>query len=423
MAVQKSNRPHGPAQAPRGGYALLAYILDGLSDQLILDALQRYRRTGRRGYPLRAMWRLYLSKFILKIRYNNQLLERLRGSRRFREVCGFGDDVPSETALSRFVSRLANHQDLIEQCFVDVTDELRDLAPAVRQRPGRQPQPLPPVGMVLAVDSTVFPTYSNPNRKTISDPDARWGVKHSSKAKNGNTDWMFGYKMHLVSDATHGIPLAFTLTPANVNDHTEMRPAVRKTMDAYPWMQPGCLLADRGYDSVANHEFLVKQGIIPVILIRKPTAKDGLYDGIYTESGLPTCVGREPMEYVRTDPATGAHLFRCRVGGCPLKTAGTKATTHCDTEMWERPEANPRVLGPLPRFTKEWWRLYRQRMSIERIFRSLKHSRGLEGHCMRGMRKLALHATLSVLTFQATVLARLKAGDAGRMREMAVVVA
>ena len=62
-------------------------------------------------------------------------------------------------------------------------------------------------------------------------------------------------------------------------------------------------------------------------------------------------------------------------------------------------------------------------MSIERIFRSLKHSRGLQGHCARGLRKIALQATMSVLTFQATVLARLKAGDVDRMRRMTIKVA
>ena len=208
--------------------------------------------------------------------------------------------------------------------------------------------------------------------------------------------------MHLVSDATHGVPLAFTITPANDSDSTQLPAALRKTLAAHPWMEPGCLLADRGYDSLANHQFLVGLGIIPVIHIRKPTAQDGLYDGIYTAEGKPTCMGQQPMEYVRTDPETGEHLFRCQAGGCPLKTEGTKAVIYCDGEVWEAPDANLRVLGPLPRFTEAWKRLYRLRMSIERVFRSFKHSRGLEGHCLRGLRKITLQATLSVLTYQAT---------------------
>ena len=106
-----------------------------------------------------------------------------------------------------------------------------------------------------------------------------------------------------------------------------------------------------------------------------------------------------------------------------MKTEGTKAVRHCDSEVWEGTEANLRVLGPLPRFTDAWKRLYRQRMSIERIYRSLKHSRGVEGHCVRGMRKITLHATLTVLTYQATALARLKAKDFDGMRQMTVKVA
>ena len=61
-------------------------------------------------------------------------------------------------------------------------------------------------------------------------------------------------------------------------------------------------------------------------------------------------------------------------------------------------------------------------MSMERIFRSLKHSRGLEGHCARGLRKITLQATLSVLTFQMTALVRLQAKDSDRMCRMTVKV-
>ena len=193
------------------------------------------------------------------------------------------------------------------------------MVPAVKRREGRQDQPLPPLGAVLTVDSTLFETFSNPNRKVITDPDARWGLKHSSRVKENKQEWGFGYKLHLISDATHGVPLAFTITPANESDSTELPAALRKTLAAYPWLEPGCLLADRGYDSLANHQFLVGLDIIPVIHIRKPTAKDELYDGIYTAEGIPTCMGQQPMDYVRTDPETGAHLFRCPAWRLPVE--------------------------------------------------------------------------------------------------------
>ena len=137
MTYANSNVAGATNQPPKRGYGFLAAILDGLDYQPLLNVLQQYRRTGRKGHPLRAMWRAYLAKFVLKIRYNNQLLERLRGSRKLREVCGFGDNTPSESAMSRFVDRLADHQDLVEQCLVNATDELRELVPTVKRREGQ----------------------------------------------------------------------------------------------------------------------------------------------------------------------------------------------------------------------------------------------------------------------------------------------
>ena len=64
-----------------------------------------------------------------------------------------------------------------------------------------------------------------------------------------------------------------------------------------------------------------------------------------------------------------------------------------------------------------------RRTSIERTFRSLKHSRGLQGHTVRRMNRIKLHATMSLLTYQATMLGRIKAGDLRGMRHMTVTVA
>ena len=397
-------------QAPKGGYGFLSAILDSLEDAHLLDTLQSYRRTGRPGYPLRAMWRAYLVKFILKIRFSNELLDRLRSSGKLRSICGFDDVVPSESVLSRLISRLANHTAIVKNLLVCVTNKLRDLLPASQ-----------PLGQVVAIDSTLFPSYSNPNRKHIKDPDARWGVKHSARAKEGGTEWGWGYKMHLLSDANHGLPLDFIVTPANQSDSTMLPTVVSEARTVLPWLRPRYLLADRGYDSEANHKALVRQRIIPIIHIRKPTRTE-LHHGIYTTLGEPTCIGKVGMDYQGTDPKTGSHLFRCPPDGCHLKDSKAGATRHCDSTVWENPAKNLRIVGIVPRASRLWKKLYAKRMSIERVFRSLKHSRGLEGHCMRGMRKILLQATMSVLTFQGTALARLRTGEPSEVRRMAVKV-
>ena len=124
-----------------------------------------------------------------------------------------------------------------------------------------------------------------------------------------------------------------------------------------------------------------------------------------------------------TDPETGRHLFRCPEAGCPLKAKNSGAVLYCDSEVWEDPMENLRTVGIVWRGSEEWDHHYAKRMSIERIFRSLKHSRGLEGHMVRGMAKIRLLASLSLLTYQATTLARIKVGDRKHLRKMRVKVA
>ena len=79
-----------------------------------------------------------------------------------------------------------------------------------------------------------------------------------------------------------------------------------------------------------------------------------------------------------------------------------------------------RTIGILPRFTDEWKRIYRMRTSIERYFRSAKHSRLLDRHQFLSMAKLSLRVKIARLAYLATVLARLRANDYAGMRHMTV---
>ena len=60
------------------------------------------------------------------------------------------------------------------------------------------------------------------------------------------------------------------------------------------------------------------------------------------------------------------------------------------------------------------------RPSVERYFRSVKHSRLLNQHQGLGIAKVRLHAKMSWLTYVATMLARLTAGDFETLRHMSV---
>ena len=409
MTLNHSTVSATTPQAAKSGYGFLASILDGIDDAELIDALQRARMNGRPGYPCRSMWRAWLCKYILSIRYNVDLIERLRRSPKLRLICGFNGAVPSESTFSRFFSRLTHYQDLVEQCLNAITGKIR--------------LKLPNFGKVLATDATVFETYGNPNRKTVKgdpcgDMDAAWGYKNSARTKAGEKiEWCFGYKIHAIADAIYGIPLGFIFTTANANENPLLPDVVKKVKKAHAWLRPVFLMADAQYDSHNNFLFLEKRRIIPIINIRAPSNQE-LHRGIYTARGSPTCQGGKEMTYIRTDPETGHHLFRCPAEACPLKNK--RGVHYCSDDVWENPADEPRIVGKLPRARPLWKKLYKMRWSIERIFGLAKRKRNLELHCFRGFRKNLLHATLSMLTYSATALAHLNAGDRKRMRVMRV---
>ena len=115
------------------------------------------------------------------------------------------------------------------------------------------------------------------------------------------------------------------------------------------------------------------------------------------------------MEYVRSDPDRG-HLYRCPRGGCHLR--GRKGVKYCSDEFWENRRDNPRLFGPLRQQSQAWKDLYRKRQTVERTFKSMKESRRLEKHFVRGLANAALHIAMSVLSYSATVLVNLLSGAA-----------
>ena len=394
-----------------GGVPFLSVILDGIDDSLLLAALKppppKSGRTGRPPHPAFALWRSYVLSFLLNLPHTNALIRRLEDEPSLRDVCGFIGQLPHRTTFNRFIQRLSHHGSLVEAALTDIIDRLREL--------------LPGLGNEVAIDSTAVRTHSNPNRKTISDPEARWGVKNSAKAKEGGKEYFFGYKVHMVADVTYGIPLAQVVTAGNRNDSPVLPDVMERGETLYDWWDPKVAIGDRGYDSNANHIWLDARGVTPVIHIRQTKTK--LHDGIYTKEGIPTCLGGVPMEFVETDPATGQHLYICQEGGCHLKNSNKGGVLYCDSEVWEDPSNNLRLFGRIRRDSLEWKDHYRKRQAIERVFKSTKESRRLERHCVRGLRQIKLHALMSTLTFTATALAWVLIGEWEWMRWMVRQVA
>ena len=205
----------------------------------ILDALGPPARTGRPGFPARALLRAVLCKYTLGVRFTVEMLERLKASPKLRQLCGFGDRLPSESTMSRFNARLKEVRGDVKRCLDIVTERLKDEL-------ARLEGDYPPLGETVAVDSTAVNAFANPNRKVIADPDARWGVKHGARTTEGKTEFFFGYKLHMIADANYGAPLDFIVTPGNENDSIVLPGLLQQARDNLQWFKPVYVIGDRG---------------------------------------------------------------------------------------------------------------------------------------------------------------------------------
>ena len=455
-----------PKQHPKSGYGFLEVLVNGVASRAsaLIELLEEpHRYGGNPGHPAEAMLSAYVMQFVLREPYANGFLHKLGGNELLLEICGL-PHAPSEGAYSRFKKKLADHEDLSQHVIVDVFlgcgVEIERL-----QEAGLVPADKPPLGESLVMDSTDVEAWARPGRKSrktdeeipSKDLDAKWGHRtakneRSYKSRSGERgkgesskkgkangasagadpksgrkeskdEFYFGYKVNVIADANHGLPMFSTTRPANASDVVGMVLDLDDCLALYETLGPKYFLGDKGYDSLENIKHLVSLGLVPVVAIRLPQmdkeTKQRLYDGIYDEKGRPTCVGGKSMEYVDTDPEQG-HLFRCPLEGCHLK-GKVHFSAYCDSEHYEKPEGRLlRIVGLLPRCSEEWKAKYKLRTVIERYFSSAKHSRLMDTHRYFNISKVSLHVTMSILSYLATALAHLKADDYAHMKHMRI---
>ena len=409
-------------QVPRRGPGFIKYVLAALESlekvKGMLSGIALSRRNTRPGYPPIFMWRILCMKYLLNEPYNLSIVERLKTSSDLRGICGFEDRVPSERTLGRFFTRIANeYPELSEQFVLDMTKRLARYMPT-------------DFGRVVAIDSTDVPSFACGNLPEPIDTVAEWGKRTRKRRRRATgaekVEDFFGRKLHVLVCAKYGIPIVSLVTPSTTSDNTTIPTLIEKAKSIYgEAFQPKVLLADRGYDGKENFEYLVRQNIEPIILIRKPTADDSLYQGLFNKDGLPVCGdGEVPMEYVRSEGAS--HLFKCPDGGCSLREKSAMIR-HCDASegVWfdgsKRSPESVRAFGwKVLRSSETWDELYSLRQTVERFFASIKQSRLLDKCRFLSNERIELHLNMSIATYAATMVANVAADNLKDIRIMRI---
>lgn len=398
----------------------LVMVLEALPSDRLIATMEAGRWTGRKGYSVRGMWSALIAGLFYQCSSLAEVVRLLERDRDTRIVCGFSKDtLPSEDALSRFMKKLVQHEDLLEECFASLVEQLR--------------QRLPGFGDKLAVDSTDIKAYSNGHRDGPSDPDARWGAKGAGHHGGTKTDsgaegkgkkrrdlyYWFGYKLHLVVDAVYELPVSFMVTPANEADTTQMKVLLEKAVPDEAEVKPAAVIADKGYDSQANCRLVFQEyGAAPIIPIRE--RDDMQQPDICNAKGTPTCGCGLEMIYWGRD---GNYLkYRCpEAAGKGKCRSRFRCTSSPYGYVLKLPIlTDPRRHPPVPRETRKWRRLYRLRGAIERVNSRAKELLGLGKITVRGMAKVTVRSLLSLLVMLAAAVGM---AQRNRLKELRVLVA
>jgi len=355
--------------------AQLSELLDSPEIAGLIAELEALRWTGRKGYPIRSLVGACLAKSLYAIPTWSRTAALIAEHRALSDAIG---GTPSVYALYRFATKLRTHKPLMDACLSRVVESLR--------------AELPEYGEALAIDASDLPAYANgqrfltkngPERERYSDPDASWGHRSAVSTRKGGG--YYGWKLHLAVCARTELPVAWQVETARKHESSLADDLLQQVRELK--IKPATVTLDKGYDVGRVYEACEQIGAVAIIPLRKtPAVKRGDHRAPECEHGTWTFAGADLKRKLTK--------WRCPTGECKPASRWVKAS---------------RLHPLIPRESKRWGDLYRQRGSVERAFGRLKNEAGLTPIRVRGRDRVALHADLCILATLAQALARARA--------------
>jgi Transposase DDE domain len=428
-----------------GDLERLKLVLSSLPDEALMKNLEAMRGKGRDDYPVRPTWNSVVAGIVFGHESVASLRRELKRNAQLRQVSGFdplegAQSVPTDRAYSHLLKNLLSCEAELRAMFDELVDGLE--------------KELPDFGENLAVDSKAIDSHGRPSKKGENDgrrdTDADWGTKTSrGKNKDGSlwekvTRW-FGYKVHLLVDASYELPVAFEVTRASVNDTTMLMPLVKETKKRHKELveRAQTLAADRGYDSKKNCAGLYDDyGIKPLIDIRDCWDEEGIESEgstrvlfedradqmVYDFRGTVYCQcpvtdERREMAYMGFESDRQTLKYRCPAAAYGLECKGRSICGGGKLGEFGRViripiEKDRRVFTPLARSSYAWKTGYKKRTAVERVNSRLAVSFGFERHYIRGLKKMNFRVCLALLVMNAMALGRIRVGQKDAMRSL-----
>ena len=397
-----------------GDLERFALALEGMDDEALMERLEKKRANGRNDYPIRVMWNLTVAMKVFGHRTVESFRWELSRNSQLRKICGLEDFarkkhlVPQPRVFSRFFKILVDAQAEIDEMFSRAVSELQEK--------------LPEFGKDAAGDGKYLDSYAkrenkNPNENAgeRAENEAKWGIKeHYSTDKNGNTqikkEFHFGFKAHIICDIKTELPIAYSVLTANSDEKKAMSDMLEK-MPQKLRSRMEHLALDKGYDSAELIKAIKAAGVIPIVDIRN-CWKDGETTKQYKNTDI---VYDYQGNVYYVDDKMKQHRMHYE---------GYDRQKKCLRYSYEGKvhkiyiSYDERVFLPVARDSIKFRRLYRGRTAVERLNGRLDRDYMFEDHCIRGLKKMKLMVSLTLLTMNAMALGKIKRGATEHLAAM-----
>jgi hypothetical protein len=411
-------------------------LLAILPDQALLDGLRQARGKGRDDFPVAVLWGVVVFTVVLRHSSFESCLAELHRNPALCRLIGIPsvDKIPKLWNVSRFLDVLGQERHY---------SELRKVFDIIVQRLGIA---VPDLGVNTAGDSTGLNGRPKKDEEAVAE-EIKQGLPQPSggrkeyKDDQGNVtkvlQW-FGYKLHLLVDVKHEVPLAWHITDTKAGDNERIEALVEQAEGNLPQQRIKTLAYDKAADDGKVHEFLHKHDIKPLIQNRTlwqqetelplPAAANKRHPlhVVHDEAGTVFCYDmvsnppqRHQMAYMGYEKDRETLKYRC-----PAKHEGWDCPSNqrCNEErafgliVRVDPTIDLRRFPPIPRATKQFEEKYKGRTSVERVNARTKIFWGADDGNVRGARRF--HAYVGVVMVICVALATLLAKTARREGSM-----
>lgn len=225
-----------PVQAPPIVQQLEA-VFAKLDDEPLLKVLIGPTRRGPKGHPAQVLWHCLVAKYVMGLASTDALIRELHNNPLVAKACGIDspETIPHKSTFSRFIARLSKYK---------IAAKLKDVSRSlVRDCYAK----LPGFGERVAMDSTTLKGWVNGGKPRPSDKEAQWSVK---KNTHGKTEFVLGWKLHLLVDCEYELPIAANVTPGNASDVKRASHVLREArVAASGAFHPEYVMADKAYSA------------------------------------------------------------------------------------------------------------------------------------------------------------------------------